>query len=149
MVTAHLVGRPHLLIHADEHHDMLSERQPANCANFVYFAMRHWPDRRVVWVTPQPIDYPDIWLSDDSREAVSSRFECAKRFRWRWPKPDVVSVCTSPDFIDASLSEKLLEGIEDFAGSFRSKMPVNKPGRTGRHAASPLRAGPQFMAASN
>ena len=148
MVAAHTVEPPNLILHADEHHDMLSERPPANLGNFVYFAMRHWPDCRVVWVTPQPIDYPDIWLSDEAWEAVSSRFDCAKRFRRRWPKPDVVSVCTSPDFVDPPLSKRLLERIEDCGESFRSKMPVNKPGRADRHPASPLHGGQQFMATS-
>jgi hypothetical protein len=138
MVTAHVVEPPHLIIHVDEHHDMLSERQPANCGNF---AMRYWSDCQVVWVTPQPIDYPDIWLSNDAWQAVSSRFDCAKCFRRHWPKPDVVSVCTSPDFIDPPLSKRLLERIEDCRESFRSKMPVNNPGRVGRQPASPPHAG--------
>jgi hypothetical protein len=112
MVATHVVQPPRLIIHVDEHHDMMSERPPANLGNFVYFAMRHWPDCRVVWVMPQPIDYPDLWLSDDAWAAVSSRFECARRFRRRWPKPDVVSVCTSPEFIDADLSRRLLERLE-------------------------------------
>ena len=64
MVTAHLVQPPYLIIHADEHHDMMSETPPTNFGSFIYFVMRHWPDCRVVWVTPQPIDYPDMWLSD-------------------------------------------------------------------------------------
>jgi len=148
MVTAHVVELPHLIIHVDEHHDMLSESQPANSGNFVYFAMRYWPECQVVWVTPQPIDYPDIWLSDDAWEAVSSRFDCAKRFRRHWPKPDVVSVCTSPDFIDPALSKRLLERIEDCRESFRSKMPVNKPARAYRQPASRLYPGQQFMAGS-
>jgi hypothetical protein len=140
MAAAHLVHPPHLLIHADEHHDMLSERPPASSGNFLYFAMRHWPNCRVVWVTPQPIDCPDIWLSDDAWEAVSSRFECARRFRRRWPKPDVVSVCMSPDFIDARLSQKLLEKIKDWRDSFRPKMPT-KTGRDNLRPASPLTDG--------
>jgi hypothetical protein len=148
MVTAHLLQPPHLIIHADEHHDMMSERPPANFGSFIYFAMRHWTDCRVVWVTPRPIDYPDMWLSDDAWEAVSSRFECAKRFRRRWPKPDVVSVCTSPDFIDARLSDRLLEMVEDYRNSFRPKMPPNKIGRANRRPASPLNAGRQFGSAS-
>ena len=112
MVATHVLQPPRLIIHADEHHDMLSERPPPNFGSFVYFAMRHWPDCRVVWVTPQPIDSPDIWLSDEAWEAVSARFECVRRFRWRrWPKPDLVSVCTSPDFVEPNLSERLLDRL--------------------------------------
>jgi hypothetical protein len=148
MVAAHAVEPPHLIIHADEHHDMLSERPPANLGNFIYFALRHWPDCRVVWVTPQRIDNPDIWLSDDAWAAVSEVVDCAKRFRRRWPKPDVVSVCISPDFVDPPLSKRLMERIEDCRESFRSTMPVNKLGRADRHPAFPVHGGQQFMAAS-
>ena len=38
MVATHVVQPPHLIIHADEHHDMLSERPPANLGNFLYYA---------------------------------------------------------------------------------------------------------------
>jgi len=135
IVAADIVEPPHLIIHADEHHDMMSERPPPNFGSFIYFVMRHWPDCRVVWVTPQPIDYPDMWLSDDAWEAVSSRFECARHFRRRWPKPDLVSVCTSPDFIDARLSARLLERVEDYRDSYRPKMSPNKTLHTNRRPA--------------
>ena len=124
MVAKKVIEPPHMIIHADEHHDMMSERSPANFGNFLYFAMLHWPNCRVVWMTPEPIDSPDMWLSDEAWMAVSPRFECARRFRRRWPKPDVVSVCTSPDFIDAKLSERLLRRIKN---GFHS-MPQESPG---------------------
>ena len=111
LVTEGAIRRPDFILHADEHHDMMSDRPPANFGSFLYFAMRQWPKCRVVWLTPQPIDSPDLWLSDDAWDAVSSRFRCAKRFRQDWPKPDLVSVCTSPDFIDKGLSEVLLERV--------------------------------------
>ena len=113
MVAAGAVGRPDLIIHVDEHHDMMSEGPPANFGSYLYFAMRHWPKCRVIWVTPQPIDHPNMWLSDAAWEAVSRGFQCARRFRPQWPKPDLVSVCTSPDFIGARLRRRLSEGIKD------------------------------------
>lgn len=113
MVTARAIGCPELIIHVDEHHDMMSERPPVNFGSFMYFAMRRWPDCRVIWVTPQPIDSPDMWLSDGAWAGVSSRFEVARRFLRRWSKPDLVSVCTSRDFIDVRLSERLLKRIKD------------------------------------
>lgn len=119
MVTAGTIGRPHLIIHVDEHHDMMSERAPANFGSFLYFAMRRWPKCRVIWVTPQPIDYPNLWLSEDAWQAVSSRFGRARRFNRQWPRPDLVSVCTSPDFIDGRLSQSLLERIR----SLGKKLP--------------------------
>jgi len=126
MVTAGAVGRPHLIIHVDEHHDMMFERPPANFGSYVYFAMRHWPECRVIWVTPQPIDYPNLWLSEDAWQAVSSRFERARRFNGQSPKPDLVSVCTSPDFIDGRLSRSLLERIRDFRMTARNNC-VERP----------------------
>jgi hypothetical protein len=111
MVAAGLLQSPHLIIHADEHHDMMSERPPAGFGSFLYFAMRHWPECRVIWVMPEPIDHPAMWLSDDAWDAVSSRFSRAKRFRPRWPKPDFVSVAISPGFVDERLSEHLLRRV--------------------------------------
>ena len=88
MVARNLIEPPHLIIHADEHNDMMSDKPPINFGSFIYLAMRQWPDCHVVWVTSQPIDYPDMWLSDSAWEDVSSRFECARRFRHRWRKAD-------------------------------------------------------------
>ena len=126
MVAAGAVGHPDLIIHVDEHHDMMSERLPANFGSFIYFAMRHWPNCRVIWVTPQPIDSPDMWLSDDAWEAVSSRFECARRFSGGWPKPELVSICTSPDFIDARLSESLLQTVSEAEQSGCRRRPPRR-----------------------
>ena len=112
MVKGRLISSPELIIHADEHHDMLSENRPVQFGNFLYFAMRHWPQCRVHWLTVQPIDSPDMWLSEDAWASVSKRFSCASRIRRNWPKPNLVSVCTSPDFIDPKLSHELLERIE-------------------------------------
>lgn len=58
-------------LHVDEHHDMMSEMPPVNFGSFMYFAMREWPECRVHWVMPDPIDYPDMWLSDEVWDAVS------------------------------------------------------------------------------
>jgi hypothetical protein len=103
---------PQLIIHLDEHHDMMSETPPVNFGSFIYFAMRQWPECQVYWVMPQPIDYPDMWLSVEAWHTVSSRFSHFKRLRQQWPKPDLVSVCTSPGFIDESLSQRLVERVK-------------------------------------
>ena len=113
MARAGTIGHPDLIIHADEHHDMMSDRPPVSFGSFLYFAMRHWPECRVVWLTRQPIDSPDMWLSDDAWDAVASRFKCVTRFSRQWPKPDLVSLCTSPDFIDERLSQSLMERVRD------------------------------------
>jgi hypothetical protein len=116
MASTGSIEQPHLIIHADEHHDMMSERPPANFGSFLYFAMRHWPECRVIWLTRQPVDSPDMWLSDDAWDAVSSRFACVTRLSKRWPKRDLVSICTSPDFIDEQLREDLLERVRYMPG---------------------------------
>ncbi len=116
MVKVHAIGSPHFIIHVDEHHDMMSERPPINFGNFLFFAMRHWPDCRVCWITPQPIDRPDMWLSIDAWNDVASRFERSKSIKPHWPKPDLVTVCTSPGFIDDHLTKRLLERINGFRG---------------------------------
>ena len=77
-----------------------------------HFAMRQWSECQVYWVMPQPIDYPDMWLSVEAWHTVSSRFSHFKRLRQQWPKPDLVSVCTSSGFIDESLSQRLVERIK-------------------------------------
>src|ERR1035438_8053821 len=38
------IKAPTFILHVDEHHDMLSERPPVLFGNFLYFAMRKWPD---------------------------------------------------------------------------------------------------------
>lgn len=139
MVAAGAIGRPDLIIHVDEHHDMMSERPPISFGNFIYFAMRNWPECRVVWVTPHPIDSPDMWLSDEAWEAVSLRFECARRFRRQWPKPDAVSVCTSPGFLDAPLSQRLLETVEHYRGVGDHKCRLTRRSSR-RSSAGPLGA---------
>jgi hypothetical protein len=111
MVKNRELSSPEFIIHVDEHHDMLSEKPPVNFGSFVYFAMRRWPDCQVYWLTLQPIDYPDIWLSEDAWNSVSARFECGSSIKRHWPKPDLVSVCTSPEFLDQQLCKRLLQRI--------------------------------------
>jgi hypothetical protein len=59
-------------------------------------------------VTPHPIDFPDIWLSEKAWRSVSRRFDCASGLSPSWPKPDLVSVCTSPGFVEDQLCQELL-----------------------------------------
>jgi hypothetical protein len=66
LVNKGVVSSPSLIIHADEHHDMLSENPPVQFGNFLYFALRRWPECRVHWLTAKPIDYPDMWLSESA-----------------------------------------------------------------------------------
>ena len=57
------LASPSHILHIDEHHDMMDQRRNANIANFMYHAMRTWPQCRVHWLTERPImDSPRFWL---------------------------------------------------------------------------------------
>lgn len=43
------LAAPQFILHVDKHHDMLGETKPVQFGNFLYFAMRQWPDCRVHW----------------------------------------------------------------------------------------------------
>lgn len=108
-----VIEAPTFILHVDEHHDMLSEQPPVQFGNFLYFAMRKWPDCRVHWLTQNPIDDPTMWLSEDAWASVGDRFRSGSNLNSKWPSPKLVSVCTSPGFIDKSLSQELLERIDE------------------------------------
>jgi hypothetical protein len=105
------LAAPQFILHVDEHHDMLSETRPIQFGNFLYFAMQRWPECRVHWQVDNPIDSPSMWLSDEAWDSVASRFTMGPRRRHGWPKPDIVTVCTSPGFIDKRLATKLVAAI--------------------------------------
>jgi len=108
-----VIGAPTFILHVDEHHDMLSEQPPVLFGNFLYFAMRKWPDCRVHWLNKDPIDDPTMWLSEDAWASVGDRFRSGSSLNRKWPMPELVSVCTSPGFVEKSLSQELLERIEE------------------------------------
>ena len=107
------IKAPTFILHVDEHHDMLSERPPVLFGNFLYFAMRKWPDCQVHWLNKDPIDDPTVWLSEGAWASVGGRFRSGARLNSKWPRPQLVSVCTSPGFIEKSLSQELLERIDE------------------------------------
>ena len=100
---------PQWTLHVDEHHDMMDEQRRSNVANVMYQAMRAWPTCRVHWQVENPIDSPGMWLSDDTWAALRKRFSSSATRPRRWPKPDLVSICTSPDFVRPSLRDQLLD----------------------------------------
>jgi len=105
------LSAPQFILHVDEHHDMLSERKPINCGNCLYFAMRRWPQCRVHWQINDPIDSPSMWLSEEAWASVAKRFTMGPRRKRGWPKPDIVTVCTSPGFLEESLARKLVGAL--------------------------------------
>ena len=103
------LASPSHILHIDEHHDMMDQRRNANIANFMYHAMRTWPQCRVHWLTERPImDSPRFWLDDDVWKLFSQRFSVSPHRPRGWPKPDLVSVCSSPGFLSESLRQGLL-----------------------------------------
>jgi hypothetical protein len=104
---------PTHILHVDEHHDMMDENKTVNIANFLYHAMRSWPKCRVHWLVVEPIDSPRMWLSETGWRAVSRRFSVGREIPSGWPKPELVSVCTSPDFVEENLRRRLIQIATD------------------------------------
>jgi len=109
------IDAPRFILHVDEHHDMLGEHHPVNFGNFLYFAMRRWPACRAHWLVSKPIDSPDVWLSERAWSGVADRFSSGGRIPRGWPRPDPVSVCTSPGFTGRALRRRLVGRISSFA----------------------------------
>lgn len=103
---------PRFILHIDEHHDMMDERATPNIANWIVHAMRTWPRCHVHWLVEMPIDSPQMWLSDETWEDLKPRFSIGKRRPRGWPKPNFVSVCTSPYFVAKPLYDQLLNLLE-------------------------------------
>ena len=105
---------PSHILHVDEHHDMMDERAQTNIANFMFHAMRMWPQCRVHWLVQHPIDSPAMWLQDDTWDLLRRRFSQGSNRPARWPKPDIVSVCTSPGFVSPRLTTELMDVLSGF-----------------------------------
>jgi hypothetical protein len=112
---------PSHILHVDEHHDMMDERKLANIANFMYHAMHMWPRCRVHWLVQDPIDCPSMWLREETWSSLRRRFSRGPERPASWPRPDLVSVCTSPDFIDPELAHNLLLVVQQFTKSRQRK----------------------------
>jgi len=107
-----VISQPTHILHVDEHHDMMDERKSPNIANITFHAMSYWLDCRVFWLVEQPIDSPEMWLSESVWNSLAPRFSLGSRRPHNWPRPDLVSVCTSPEFVDTALRSRLLSEIE-------------------------------------
>ena len=103
---------PTHILHIDEHHDMMDEQAVPNIANVMVHALRRWPQCRLHWLVEQPIDSPEMWLSGNTWDQLAPRFSMGPHKPRSWPRPDLVSVCTSPSFVPKALREKLLAEIE-------------------------------------
>jgi hypothetical protein len=127
---------PSHILHVDEHHDMMDQRQQANIGNFMLHAMRLWPRCRVHWQVQEAIDSPAMWLEDETWNSLRSRFTHGPGRPTRWPKPDVVCVCTSPDFVEPHLTRELTHVLSEFMGETHTdRMPNHAVVGTSRRAA--------------
>jgi len=117
---------PSHILHVDEHHDMMDQLQRANIASFMFHAMRIWPQCRVHWLVDHPIDSSAMWLENETWNSFRGRFSYGPARPARWPKPDVVSVCTSPDFVDPKLAAELMEVLSEFIESSSHRQGCRK-----------------------
>lgn len=106
-----IIDVPQFILHTDEHHDLLGERPPINAGNFMYFAMRRWPQCKVHWMVDRRIDSPRQWLSEEAWASLAERFTSSPHRPRNWSKPDLVTVATSPGFLDEGLRRQLMERI--------------------------------------
>jgi hypothetical protein len=114
MHRAGSIPSPSHILHVDEHHDMMDERRQTNIANFMFHAMRIWPDCRVHWLVKDAIDSPADWLDVGTWRAFRRRFTSGRHRPRNWPRPAIVSVCTSPGFVDDTLRAQLLSVVQEF-----------------------------------
>ena len=120
---------PSHILHVDEHHDMMDQRQQTNIANFMYHAMRIWPQCRVHWLVQHPIDSPAMWLEKETWDSLRRRFSYGSYRPTRWPKPDIVSVCTSPEFVVPNLTADLMDVLSGFMVNHHKGRTPNKTPR--------------------
>ncbi len=106
------LNKPQHILHVDEHHDMMDEKSTPNIANFIYHAMCTWPEVRVHWLVKEPIDSPAMWMSDDTWKILSKRFSWGASLPYKWPKPQLISVCTSPEFVSVKRRHDLMAIVE-------------------------------------
>ena len=60
------------------------------------------------------IDCPSMWLAPNTWSSLRRRFSCGPKWPGSWPRPDLVSVCTSPEFVDRKTRNSLLPVVERF-----------------------------------
>ena len=116
---------PSHILHVDEHHDMMDESPTTNIGNVMYQAMRTWPRCKVHWLVQTPIDSPAMWLTAATWKSLRRRFSRGSTIPAEWPRPDIVSVCTSPEFLPNDLTADLLAVIQATKSGNRKERPNN------------------------
>jgi hypothetical protein len=121
------IATPTTIMHVDEHHDLMSDAPQVTAANFMVAAMQEWSTCEVLWVTPEPIDWPDLWLDEETWQHLQGRFRWVPAVPTDAPRPDLVTVCTSPGFLTDSLSTRLLGVIQAHGGPIAVCRRVSRP----------------------
>ena len=111
LVDSGRLPRPTHILHADEHHDIMDQKDRMNLANVMYHAMVRWRKCRVYWMAQESVDTPGTWLAPETWSELKSRFRMGTKRPPRWPKPDFVSVTVSPAFVPAELQDSLVGRI--------------------------------------
>ena len=124
IITKKGLATPSTVIHVDEHHDLLNDAPRINAANFMVTVMQQWPTCEVLWVMPEPIDWPDLWLEEETWELISSRFRWVAVLPDDAPVPDLITICTSPGFLPDGLTQRLLAIIHQMGGPRRVQRRV-------------------------
>ena len=107
------------ILHVDEHHDLMDEKNSVNIANFSFHVMTFWENCKLHWLVQNPIDTPEMWISDAAWNKLKNRFTYGETIPEKWPKPDIVSICKSPEFINKKLLENLIEEINIWNRNFK------------------------------
>ena len=127
IITEKGLATPSTIMHVDEHHDLLNDAPRINAANFMVSVMQQWPTCQVLWVMPEPIDWPDLWLDEETWQRLHGRFRWVPAVPTDAPRPEMVTVCTSPGFLAESLTTQLLTVIQDHGGPTTIRRRVSRP----------------------
>ena len=111
LVASGKLSFPTHILHADEHHDMMDQKNTINSANIMYHAMSRWPKCRVYWMAKNSIDTPAMWLDNDVWKQLRTRFHMGKQRPQKWPAPVFLSVTISADFLRPNLKAALMDEI--------------------------------------
>ena len=111
LVDAGSTPVPRYILHVDEHHDMMDQKNTINIANVMYHAMLRWPRCRVYWMAEDSIETPGMWLDPDVWGRLRRRFRMGRQRPKKWPTPHFLSVTISVDFVRPDLRDALMEEI--------------------------------------
>ncbi len=115
MVDNDMLGKPHHIIHVDEHHDLYHD-YTLDCGSFLKWAMQEWPRCKATWVMP----FNHTALSGHTYyrgyrgSSVEQRFSLTTRIPIvELKKTKLISLTASPDYTQPDILFSLLDFIEE------------------------------------